>query len=99
MRYDYKCLECDERFELSFPIGQAPRKAPCPSCGAESMKLISCSSFVLKGSGWPGRTGRMKTNMTKSNEDAGHRMRKEHKPGMKLAALDYGNGDVREVGS
>ena len=99
MRYDYRCLGCDQRFELTFPIGQAPQKATCPGCGEEAKKLISCSSFVLKGGGWPSRTGRMNTDMTKANEKAGRRMRKEHSPGMKLAALDYGNGDVREVGS
>ena len=99
MRFDYRCIECNLVFELSFPIGQAPQRAPCPKCESQGKKLISCSSFVLKGGGWPSRSGRMNTDMTKANEAAGRRMRKEHTPGMKLAALDYGNGDVREVGS
>jgi putative FmdB family regulatory protein len=97
MKYEYKCQTCDERFEQDFPMGEAERTQPCPSCGEEAKKLISRSSFVLKGGGWPSRTGRLNSEMTKRNEAAGHRMRKEHKPGMKLAALDYGNGDVREV--
>jgi putative FmdB family regulatory protein len=98
MRFDYRCEKCG-CFELSFPIGQAPPEAPCPGCGAGARKLISGASFVLKGGGWPSRSGRMKTDMTRNNEAAGHRMKKERKPGMRLAALDYGNGDVREVGS
>ena len=99
VRFDYRCLTCDKRFELQFPIGEAPQRAPCPDCGEEAKKLISRTGFILKGGGWPSRTARMKTDMTKRNEAAGHRMRKEHKPGMKLAALDYGDGDVREVKS
>jgi putative FmdB family regulatory protein len=96
--YEYKCLGCSCRFDLDFPIGEAPPTARCPECGEEAKKLISCSGFVLKGGGWPSRGNRLNSEMTRRNEDAGRRMRREHKPPMRLAALDYGNGDVREVG-
>ena len=51
--YEYQCQECDERLEKLQNISADPLKE-CPSCGAsEGLKrLISQTSFVLKGSGW-----------------------------------------------
>lgn len=49
--YEYSCNTCHERFELLQHIGSAP--PPCPACGAtEVRKLVSATSFILKGSGW-----------------------------------------------
>ena len=50
--YEYQCNSCDEEFEL-----RRKRKEPspvvCPACGKEDCKkLISASSFHLKGGGW-----------------------------------------------
>ncbi len=95
MRYGYSCKKCGD-FDRTFPIGQAPDVEKCPVCGNKSKRTFSCN-FVLKGGGWPSRTVAMDRAMTAKNERAGKRMRKEHKPGMRLAALDYGNGDIREV--
>jgi putative FmdB family regulatory protein len=50
--YEYACGACGHSFELLMPIG-APLPEACPSCGAgEVHKLVSATSFVLKGGGW-----------------------------------------------
>jgi len=50
--YEYHCKACDGDFEvekrMSDPVDQV-----CPRCGSpDTQRLISHSSFVLKGSGW-----------------------------------------------
>ena len=50
--YEYACPDCNHRFETIQKISEDPIKV-CPSCGAENVKkLVSATSFVLKGSGW-----------------------------------------------
>ena len=53
--YEYACKKCDGEFEVSQRITDEPLKRyPCPHCGKRTTvtKLISRSSFHLKGSGW-----------------------------------------------
>lgn len=50
--YEYKCSACDETFEMQRKFSDPPL-AECPRCGKGPVeKLISQSSFALKGSGW-----------------------------------------------
>ena len=50
--YEYACERCDEEFEVEQRITDDPLKR-CPSCRSPKVKrLISQTSFVLKGSGW-----------------------------------------------
>lgn len=49
--YEYECLACGKNHEIMQKISDAPLAA-CPACGGELKKLISSTSFVLKGSGW-----------------------------------------------
>ena len=49
--YEYHCTACDENFEVSQKMSDAPL-TDCPSCDGRVEKMISQSSFVLKGSGW-----------------------------------------------
>jgi putative FmdB family regulatory protein len=50
--YEYQCGACDHEFEREQRITEAPIKT-CPSCKArKARRLISRTSFVLKGSGW-----------------------------------------------
>ena len=52
--YEYLCKGCDHEFEREQRISDKPVKK-CPSCGAMKVKrLISQTSFVLKGGGWYG---------------------------------------------
>ena len=50
--YEYACERCDDEFEVEQRITDDPLKR-CPSCRSPRVKrLISQTSFVLKGSGW-----------------------------------------------
>lgn len=50
--YEYICNSCNHEFECEQRISEPP-KAKCPGCGSEdTRRLISLSSFVLKGTGW-----------------------------------------------
>ena len=50
--YDYHCAKCDREFEVEQRITEDPIKT-CPHCRSRKVKrLISQTSFVLKGGGW-----------------------------------------------
>jgi len=49
--YEYACLKCRKHHEIMQKITEAPLTI-CPSCGGSMKKLISNTSFVLKGTGW-----------------------------------------------
>ena len=49
--YEYECSGCKKIFEIQQRIADAPL-AVCPECGAPVRKMISRSSFQLKGGGW-----------------------------------------------
>jgi putative FmdB family regulatory protein len=49
--YEYRCSSCGQQFEKLVKI-DAP-SPPCSQCASDDVKkLVSASSFVLKGSGW-----------------------------------------------
>ncbi len=52
-QYEYRCKACKKDFEVEQKISEEPLKA-CPECGetAGFCKLISLSSFSVKGKGW-----------------------------------------------
>jgi len=49
--YEYRCLDCQSEHEFIQKFSDPP-KTECPKCGGRLEKLISNTSFVLKGSGW-----------------------------------------------
>ena len=50
--YEYECSACGGRFELMQKFSD-PAPAVCQLCKAEGVrKVLSATSFVLKGSGW-----------------------------------------------
>src|SRR5512139_1570206 len=49
--YEYECLRCGTHHEVMQKFSDDPLHF-CPECGGETKKLISHTSFVLKGSGW-----------------------------------------------
>ncbi len=52
--YEYQCSACNHEFEREQRISEDPIKK-CPKCGKQKVKrLISRTSFVLKGGGWYG---------------------------------------------
>ncbi len=49
--YEYQCEKCENQFEMLQKITAEPLKE-CPDCSGPVHKLISSTSFVLKGGGW-----------------------------------------------
>ncbi len=49
--YEYKCKDCNETFEVMQKFSDEPVSS-CIHCAGEVEKLISQSSFILKGGGW-----------------------------------------------
>ena len=50
--YEYRCQQCGTTIETMQRMADAPLKH-CDACGADALeRLISQTSFVLKGSGW-----------------------------------------------
>ena len=52
MTYEYHCNFCDHEFETEQSIKDAPLLC-CPRCNKDALRrMISNSTFVLKGDGW-----------------------------------------------
>lgn len=67
--YEYQCLKCRNEFEAMQRFSDSPLKK-CPSCGGAVKRLISRSSFQLKGSGWY-VTDYAKKGSSSRNHDSG----------------------------
>lgn len=67
--YEYQCNDCNNVFEALQKISEAPL-TECPKCqGKHVQRLISATSFQLKGSGWyktDYSSGSSKNNSTNS---------------------------------
>lgn len=50
--YEYACPSCGKTFEEWLHSGSDSETMPCPLCGALSSRVISNTSFILKGGGW-----------------------------------------------
>ena len=49
--YEYSCRECSYQFERMQKFSDPPETI-CPQCNGDVQKLISQSTFHLKGTGW-----------------------------------------------
>jgi len=49
--YEYECISCCNVFEVFQRMTENPLNT-CPDCAGAVKKLVSRSSFQLKGSGW-----------------------------------------------
>ena len=49
--YEYECQGCKEIIEIWQSLSDDPMNK-CPSCDGSLKKIISMSSFQLKGGGW-----------------------------------------------
>ncbi len=49
--YEYQCQSCGAHVEKMQRISE-PALTVCPECGGALQKLVSLSSFHLKGNGW-----------------------------------------------
>ena len=74
--YEYKCRKCGKQFEAFQGITE-PELRSCRFCKGKVHKLVSLSSFSLKGSGWyttdyagkkaPAKTETAETKATESS--------------------------------
>jgi putative FmdB family regulatory protein len=49
--YEYRCEDCEQIFE-EWQKNFEEKQACCPVCGSNAERIISNTSFILKGSGW-----------------------------------------------
>jgi len=92
--YEYRCEKCQHQFELFQKITDDPVK-DCPECGGPVSKLVSSTSFILKGSGWyvtdygkgnGSKNGNGKGKKHVSESGAKSEQKKESKPAAKDTA-------------
>ena len=50
-RYDYRCVECDNHFELRQSFSEAG-KGTCPECSGEGRRVYHAVPVIYKGSGF-----------------------------------------------
>ncbi len=50
--YEYECPSCGRIFEEWVKVSEAHSEEACRSCGTPSPRVMSQTSFVLKGQGW-----------------------------------------------
>jgi putative FmdB family regulatory protein len=49
--YEYQCSDCHTVFEVQQKLTEPPLDT-CPQCSGPVRKLVSMTSFQLKGGGW-----------------------------------------------
>lgn len=76
--YEYMCRSCGKHFETMQKISEPPI-APCPKCGDTADRVISQTSFTLKGGGWY-KDGYSKGGSKKSNGKKPSEKKSESKP-------------------
>ncbi|HEY6422429.1 MAG TPA: zinc ribbon domain-containing protein [Pseudonocardiaceae bacterium] len=52
-RYEFRCRECSETFEVSRPMTASSQPAACPSGHDDTVRLLS--TIALSGAAAPGR--------------------------------------------
>lgn len=50
--YEYACPRCHKTFEEWLRSDDDIESQPCPDCGEPSPRIMSNTSFILKGGGW-----------------------------------------------
>ncbi len=50
--YEYQCPKCGRVFEEWAKASDAHKEEACPNCGTPAPRIMSRTSFVLKGDGW-----------------------------------------------
>jgi putative FmdB family regulatory protein len=65
--YEYKCEKCGRESEVMQKMTEKPL-IECEKCGGKLKKMISNTSFVLKGSGWYATDYADKNRKSSANE-------------------------------
>ena len=87
--YEYKCEKCNEEFELFRSITDQATPS-CKFCNGPVRKLISRSSFHLKGTGWyvTDYAGKKATSGEEKKESSSDASSKKEDSGPKKKAED-----------
>jgi putative FmdB family regulatory protein len=77
--YEYECKECEKVFEMQQRISDDPLTT-CPECQGQVRKLVSMTSFQLKGGGWyaDGYASASAANGSKNGNGAGDAKKTEN---------------------
>lgn len=96
MLFDFVCQDCQHSFECDYAIGKAPRNISCVKCSGLAKRVYSSSIGIsVSRVTHPSTFGEQ---MKAKNAEAGFKMQGQ-KPPVRISAYDYGDGDIREVGS
>jgi putative FmdB family regulatory protein len=97
--YEYACGKCGSEFEAEQRITEEPLKT-CPECQSRQVKrLISQTSFVLKGGGWYSDLyAKRKEKPEDKKETASDAPKSEAKQAGKTKNKDKGKGKGKEAG-
>lgn len=68
-RYDYKCPQCNEVFEVEHPMSEKPT-ITCPTCGEVAQRVFSTSGIVFEGHGFYNTDQRKQTGSAGSKESS-----------------------------
>ena len=52
MRYDYKCVDCDQQFVVKFPIATNPPEVQCESCFGTAVRDFTAGMPQVQFAGW-----------------------------------------------
>lgn len=107
--YEYACEKCQREFEVEQRITEDPLKT-CPHCRSRKVKrLISQTSFVLKGGGWysdlysskggkPAEKADSGDGESKPAKDAASSDKKSDTPGESKTEAKSGKTDKKKKG-
>jgi putative FmdB family regulatory protein len=104
--YEYVCPHCHKTFEEWLKIGGDVADRPCPECGILAPRVLSPTTFILKGGGWyvteyGSHRGADKEGAAPSGENAdgkGPRAEKDPAPAPAVAAKEQ-KGAAPEKGN
>ncbi len=70
--YEYKCVECEERFDKMRPMSESDSPAECPECGSGgSRRVISNFASITPGASAMSGNPMMDARMASGNVSSG----------------------------
>ncbi len=91
--YEYQCESCGARIEKLQKISD-PVLKDCPECKTSSLKkMISATSFRLKGTGW------YETDFKTGNKKHGTEVKRDDKPSVEKKAAEGSTDKKSKVGT
>ncbi len=48
--YEYRCSDCDVKFEKLVPLSRADEQPPCPQCAGENTRKLLSTFAAVRGS-------------------------------------------------